>query len=508
MKIYLRSPLPVSRHAHKLAGLTGRLEALFQKTRPVQELMEKLFTVLQPIFPLDMLLVLNPAAHAGFEHYHIWPPQQSQHSLPVFISEEQGNVILNSAHKRICCIGDQDDHAIVISLLRNHFKNIKFSLLHFRDILEDDYAFSFTLIARRSNAYTEAHVALLLHLMDTVMRHGRAFRVTPASNEDDDPPLAEQHLSLAQLPGMRDVLTMIWKISRQNCPVLLLGETGTGKEVAADAIHQGSARRTEPFVKMNCGNIPDTLIDSELFGHERGAFTGAVETVKGKFERADRGMLLLDELGELPLTAQTRLLRVLQEGVIERVGGSTEIPVDVRILAATHRDLPAMAEAGTFRQDLLYRLNIFPIYIPALRERPEDIPLLLDFFIRRECLRQGIEDPPRLAPSDLKALCSYPWPGNIRELQHAVDRALILWDGGPARAFRLQPGDDQALLRRPSAAGAPGSGSLALDDVIRQHIRKVMAMTGGRITGKGGAADLLAVNPGTLRARMKKLGLL
>ena len=226
---------------------------------------------------------------------------------------------------------------------------------------------------------------------------------------------------------------------------------------------------------------------------------------RGRFERADRGVLLLDELGELPLTAQARLLRVLQEGVIERVGGTTEIPVDVRIIAATHRNLRQMVRDGYFRQDLLYRLNLFPIHIPALRDRPEDIPLLLDFFLRRQCEKQGIGNMPEISADNLRKLCAYPWPGNIRELQNAVARAVILWSGRFMPSFEFCAGE--APL--PGAAGAHETAhdDLSLESVMRAHIAGVLEMTGGRVTGRGGAAELLKLNPSTLRAKMRKLGL-
>lgn len=287
--------------------------------------------------------------------------------------------------------------------------------------------------------------------------------------------------------------------------MLLLGETGTGKEVAANIVHRCSARHGGAFVKMNCGNIPENLVDSELFGHEKGAFTGADAMHRGRFERADRGVLLLDELGELPLTAQARLLRVLQEGVIERVGGTTEIPVDVRIIAATHRNLRQMVRDGYFRQDLLYRLNLFPIHIPALRDRPEDIPLLLDFFLRRQCEKQGIGNMPEISADNLRKLCAYPWPGNIRELQNAVARAVILWSGRFMPSFEICAGE--APLPGAAAAHETAHDDLSLESVMRAHIAGVLEMTGGRVTGRGGAAELLKLNPSTLRAKMRKLGL-
>ena len=228
--------------------------------------------------------------------------------------------------------------------------------------------------------------------------------------------------------GLRQVMERATLVAQSDVPVLILGETGTGKEVVSRAIHSRSARSAGPFIRVNCGAIPAELIDSQLFGHERGSFTGASETRQGWFERADGGTLFLDEIGDLPLPAQVRLLRVLQDGYIERVGGQHPIHVDVRIVAATHRDLPAMVKAGTFREDLWYRIAVFPILLPRLSERTEDIPALARHFAERAANRFGLA---YVEPSeaDIQLLMSYPWPGNIRELGAVIDRAAILGDG-------------------------------------------------------------------------------
>ncbi len=301
--------------------------------------------------------------------------------------------------------------------------------------------------------------------------------------------------------GLREVMSMVRQVAGRDTPVLLLGETGTGKEIVAQSVHMTSRRRSGPFVAVNCGAIPETLLDSELFGHEKGAFTGAHGTRRGRFERADAGTIFLDEIGELPHAAQVRLLRVLQSREIERVGGSDTIRVDVRIVAATHRNLEEMASTGRFRRDLLFRLNVFPIRIPPLRERREDIPPLVHHFIDAKTREMHMPVRPGLAAGALERLVAYDWPGNVRELENVIERALILSRGNPL---------DFADLTRAETRDAPwGAGEPVqpLDRAIAQHIRRALAVSRGRISGAGGAADLLGLHPNTLRSRMKKLGL-
>ncbi len=308
--------------------------------------------------------------------------------------------------------------------------------------------------------------------------------------------------------GLRPVIERVQLVARLDVPVLLLGETGTGKEVIARTIHEQSSRSRGPFIRVNCGAIPPELMDSELFGHEKGAFTGATASRRGWFERADNGTLLLDEVGELPLQAQVRLLRVLQEGSFERVGGERSVNVDVRIVASTHRDLPAMVQNGEFRQDLWYRIAGFPIVLPPLRERREDIPALAAHFVEKAARHFGLKAV-RLTADDLEMLAAYDWPGNVREMSSVLDRAAILGDGETLEVAAALGTPDPRLARRGGSAASATApkGRSALDDAMRKHIESTLRACHGRIEGKGGTADRLDINPHTLRARMRKLGI-
>jgi transcriptional regulator with GAF, ATPase, and Fis domain len=313
--------------------------------------------------------------------------------------------------------------------------------------------------------------------------------------------------------GLRHVMERIEQVAPTDAPVLILGETGSGKEVLARAIHSKSRRASGPVVRVNCGAIPPGLIDSELFGHERGSFTGAVNVRKGWFERADGGTLFLDEIGELPLDAQVRLLRILQDGTFERIGGPKPLKVDVRIVAATHRDLQAMVGEGNFREDLWYRISVFPIDLPPLRDRVEDIAPLAAHFASRAGRRLA-GTPLTLTMEDIELLTSYPWPGNVRELAAVIERAAILGNGrglrlraalGPVtvKTGRMAPKD---WVKR-SAATASVAESITLDAAMKIHIVQALQATHGRIEGRFGAAARLGVNAHTLRARMRKLGI-
>ncbi len=305
-------------------------------------------------------------------------------------------------------------------------------------------------------------------------------------------------------PSLAKLLDQLAMVASTDSTVLILGETGTGKELVARAIHDRSARRERPLVKVNCAALPRELVESELFGHEKGAFTGATQQRRGRFELADGGTLFLDEVGELPLEAQAKLLRVLQEQEFERVGGTRTLHADVRLIAATNRDLGRRAEAGEFRPDLFYRLNVFPVTVPPLRERREDIPVLVGHFLGKAARKLG-KSFEGVAPAFVERAMSYGWPGNVRELENVVERAAILARGPVLDS--LEPFGAQAPSAQSGARATAPATSATLEDVERAHIERVLGTTRWVIEGERGAAHVLGLNASTLRGRMRKLGI-
>jgi transcriptional regulator with GAF, ATPase, and Fis domain len=297
--------------------------------------------------------------------------------------------------------------------------------------------------------------------------------------------------------SLKKVLKNVERVAPTDSTVLITGETGTGKELIARAIHNLSPRKDKPLVKVNCAAIPSGLMESELFGHEKGAFTGALTKKMGRFEVADKGTIFLDEIGELPLDLQSKLLRVLQEGEFERVGGTQTFKVNVRVIAATNRDLEQLCKTGQYRADLYYRLNVFPIQLPSLREREGDIPLLAQYFVRKFAASFG-KKILRIPEQLMTTLQRYQWPGNIRELEHVIERAVILSEG-PELEFVdwLSPSDKKTGMAK----------TVTLEEMERQHIRDVLEQTNWRVSGPRGAAEVLGLKPTTLEARMKKLSI-
>ena len=325
---------------------------------------------------------------------------------------------------------------------------------------------------------------------DSPLQRLRPF--SPARTQDDD------ELVLGVSDAMRYVMFRVEQVAATDATVLLYGETGTGKELLARAIHRQSPRRAAPFVVVNCAAMPAALIESELFGRERGAFTGAHTSQIGRFELAHRGTIFLDEIGELPLELQPKLLRVLQEGQVERLGSPRTVDVDVRVIAATNRDLSEEVREVRFRRDLYYRLNVFPITLPSLRQHREDIPSLVHHLVRRLSgpLRKNVDE---ISDDVMAALQAYEWPGNVRELENVLQRAIILARGTTLTSVDLgvTPGE--------GSTSAPENATLT--EVERCHIVRVLSNAHWRIEGSGGAAQVLGLKPSTLRSRMMKLGI-
>ena len=308
--------------------------------------------------------------------------------------------------------------------------------------------------------------------------------------------------------ALRKALQQGEQVAPLDTTVLILGETGTGKELLAHAIHNLSGRKNRSLIKVNCATLHSHLIEDELFGHEKGAFTGALARRVGRFEIANGGTIFLDEIGELPLDLQVKLLRIIQEGEFERLGGSRTIKVDVRLIAATNRDLEAAVRIGAFRADLFYRLSVYPITVPPLRDRKEDIPALVLHFVRHLNTKLGrqIESIPQRS---LDALTSYPWPGNIRELRNVIERAAIITRGTSLQLFDSfeAGGAGRVLINASGPNGGMADSPQTLEESERTLILRTLERTGSKIEGPGGAANLLGINPSTLRSRMRKLGI-
>jgi two-component system response regulator HydG len=342
---------------------------------------------------------------------------------------------------------------------------------------------------------------VLVTLEIALYLHEQRSKFQASKTQSRTRPLAaapDSNLIIGKSPKLQAVLQDVQIVAPTDTSVLLLGETGTGKEIVAGLIHALSQRRQGPLVKVNCGAMPATLIESILFGHEQGAFTGATQRKRGKFEQADTGTIFLDEIGEMGLDMQVKLLRVLQEKEIELLGGEEVIRLNCRIIAATNRDLGAEVAAGRFRMDLYYRLNVFPILLPPLREREADIPALALHFVE-QCSKRLGKPVPMLAPDVLADLQGHDWPGNIRELEHTIERAVLLNRGDVIHTIVL-PG---AFAKEES----PKTSLTSMEEVERGHIIQVLRQCKGKIAGKGGAAEFLKMHASTLNSRIKKLGI-
>ncbi|QHS62972.1 sigma-54 dependent transcriptional regulator [Chitinophaga agri] len=382
--------------------------------------------------------------------------------------------------------------------------------------LPDGSAAVVSFFSRESEAYTEEQLALLVKMENTicqllaqiqqkpdtafsrVMAKKRAERISPGN----EAPLFEG--IIGRSPVFLHILQSINMVSAAPSSVLILGESGTGKELIARCIHKQSPRKNKPLVTVNCAALPSELIESELFGHERGAFTGATDKRAGKFELADGGTIFLDEIGELPIESQVKLLRVLQEKEFERVGGSKVIKVDVRVIAATNRNLDKEVAEGRFRLDLYYRLNVFPVELPPLRERKEDIPLLAQHFVDKLSEKLG-RSVTTISPEAMKQLQVYDWPGNIREMEHLMERSLLMTSGSVLKQIILPRSTGEKPVLQTSSI--EGNRIKTMEEMEIDHILHVLKACKGKVCGTGGAAEILGLPPSTLNSRIRKLGI-
>jgi formate hydrogenlyase transcriptional activator len=382
-------------------------------------------------------------------------------------------------------------------------------------------------MAAARGAYAHLHRALIEQVaaavavaLDNCLAHEEVRRLRDrlaAENEYLQEEIRAQHNPteiVGRSPAFLEVLENLDRIAPTDSTVLILGETGTGKELIARALHERSPRRERPLVKVNCGAISPGLVESELFGHVKGAFTGALSAREGRFKLADRGTIFLDEVGEVPLDVQVKLLRVLQEQEFEPVGSDRPVRVNVRVIAATNRDLGHALREGRFRPDLFYRLNVLPLPLPPLRDRHGDVPLLANFFAQK-CARRLGKPVPAIPEPVMEQLASYCWPGNLRELENVIERAVVLTRGGALELGAdvlpsAEAGHRRVSVPSPSTGGPDSVSSTtpaSLDAIERRHIEAVLAQTGWVIEGGKGAAAVLSLQPSTLRSRMKKLGI-
>jgi len=468
-----------------------------------------------------MFFVLyDPEFNIGRILAAIWPPHLKKPGETISLPKEYWHRFKeewakDSSVRVINDIGLENPH--IRQVLSNVFPTDT-SHIHMDLDLEKRRLGGLGIFTEGKNRYTPSHGHLisLLHepfavAISNILQHQEILKLRDMLADDN----RYLHQQMHQMTGdtiigadfgLKGAMEMVRQVAPLNSPVLLMGETGAGKEVIANAVHFASQRKNNPYITVNCGAIPENLIDSELFGHEKGAFTGAISRKRGRFERAHSGTIFLDEIGELPLAAQVRLLRVLQQHEIERVGGTEPIPVDVRIISATHQNLPELVSKGTFREDLWYRLNVFPIMIPPLRQRTEDIPALVNHFIEKKSRELKISERPSLARGDLEQLQGYHWPGNVRELENLVERALILNQLANSKGLlRFDPLSAAPVLQKNEIAGKPDAILQPLEEMIESHIQKALEQTGGKVEGQKGAAQLLGLHPSTLRGRMKKL---
>jgi len=488
--------------------------------------MEKLGICLQNILPFNILRISKPGAKTGAADLYLH--RNTDNTIKILSTDEMlselcisqrdfktwtaKNTLLHEPHflngYEFKKLRMEDKLIMEIS---DHFQ-LKSAFFTATNVNEEIFQFSF--FSRSDAEFTPAHVEIVRQLQDSFHRIAEklvsgknaaptqvAKRAVKAHIGLEDKKINNFNGIIGNSPLLLSVFNKIQLVAPDETSVLVLGETGTGKERVAQTIHKLSPRKSRPMITVNCAALPITLIESELFGHERGAFTGATDRRIGKFEQADGGSIFLDEIGELPLEAQVKLLRVLQEKEIERLGGTATKKIDVRIITATNRNLEKEVAEGRFRLDLYYRLNVFPIELPALRQRKEDIPALVDHFIAKYNQKPaGAET--HISAATLELLLNYEWPGNIRELEHLIERSMLLSRNQEKLEIDLLPDHNN-----PASQTNGSSKVKTMEEMEREHIMSILKICNGKIFGPGGAAELLNIPSTTLNSKIKKLGI-
>jgi len=481
----------------------------------IQIAMENTYDYIKQIFSVDSIyLNIHDEKLGALRFIAVVPASDTSINVDRIIPLDE-KLWESSQTQRTPLINDLDNQHPFIQQMAERTNGLGASSLVLPLIIDDIKVGTLVLRVAGNRQYTQEHLQLMSFVIDpfkialaNALAHKDLMNLRDKLIDENrflqDELTAKYHDDIiGSKSGLKNVMEMVSQVSRKNNTVLLLGETGVGKEVIANAIHYNSPRKNGPFIKVNCGAIPESLIDTELFGHEKGAFTGATSMKRGRFERADGGTIFLDEIGELPLQAQVRLLRILQNHELERVGGSVPIPLNIRIIAATHRKLEEMVTEGQFREDLWFRLNVFPIFIPPLRQRKEDIPALARYFIEQKCKDIGFHQSPPVEIGALEKLANYSWPGNVRELQNVIERELIRYKSGRLTFDSIAA--DRLEDKKLTQAQQPDFTPEELDSHTAKYIEQVLGYTDGKINGKGGAAELLGMKPSTLRSRMAKL---
>jgi transcriptional regulator with GAF, ATPase, and Fis domain len=480
----------------------------------VENALNKIYQFFKKYIPLDYMDISIYDANEGCVYYKSIVNDDGVMLVDekIKLSDAAQKGALEMVQRKISHIKNSSENPVAIEVTKHlAIKDIG-TILILQTNLKGSRFGIMSLVTWGKSRYTEKHIQFIENLLEPIsgiIRH--ILSQLDIKSQKDRLVTEIQELKkrlgyriIGAQSGLKEVMHHVEQVAQLDIPILLTGETGVGKEVIANAIHIRSKRSGAPLVSFNCGAIPDTLLESELFGYEKGAFTGADSLKRGYFEQADGGTVFMDEIGEFSANAQVKLLRFLQVMEFHRVGGSRTISIDVRTISATNRDLESMVKNQQFRKDLWFRLNVFPIRIPPLRERLEDIEELANYFARRQSVEMNLPYHYSFAPEAMGQLKNYEWPGNVRELQNVIERALILSRGEPLCFPSLVSYPDN--LSNGSSI-TPSERLPTMEEMISFHIKKSLNLSKGRIEGNRGAAKLLGMNPSTLRSKMRKLGI-